>query len=151
VEAFFKCWEEEHDLMLAQHGAKADQPAFRSALWMTPTVRHAALSSEYNFVGCVPGSVNGSVKLLHDRSDNLSGLALNLNREVGPRVFAPGWGTIFGYRGRRQWIRDYLRLTRIFFRVLLNPSSIRQKETPVKWWEEEENEAKRSKRPILTS
>jgi hypothetical protein len=151
VQAIFRYWEEKYDLLQAQYGVKTDQAAFRTALWMIPIVRHAAMSSEYNFIACVPNSVNGSVKLLHDRSDNLPGLALNLNREVGPRVFAPGWGTIFGYRGRRQWIRDYLRLTRIFFRVLLNPSSIRQNETPVKWWEEEENEAKRSKRPILTS
>jgi hypothetical protein len=136
VKKFFERWEEQYDLIFSQHGETNDQPAFRAALWMTPRLRHATLGSEDNFIGCVPGGVEGAVRLLHDRSDNLSRLASTLNHEVAPRAFAPGWGTIFGFRGRRDWIRQYLRLSRNFFRVLGNPTSIRQNEGPVKWWEE---------------
>ena len=134
---FFDCWEEEYDLLLDQYGVKNDQPAFRVALWRTHQVRHATLSSEHNFIGCVAGSVEGTVRLVYDRSDSLQRLASTLNHELGPRAFAPGWGTIFGFRGRRDWIHQYLRLTKNFLRVLVNPSSVKQNEGPVKWWQED--------------
>jgi hypothetical protein len=126
VEAFFNRWELMYEKM------KKEQPSFRTALWMSAEIRHATLPSEYHFI-CAKGmAVAWEAKLLHDRGD-LSSFASIINSDTGPRVFVPGWGLIHSYRGRRLWIRNYLRLTANFLRVLANPRSLCPKKSPVDW------------------
>jgi len=132
TEAFFALWEKTFDAMWSEQGLRNDQPAFRTALWMSSEIRHATLPSEYNFICGKGNAVAWEVKLLHDRGD-LPATASVINSGVGPRVFVPGWGLIFGYRGRRLWLKNYFCLTGNFLRVFLNPACLLPKRSPVNW------------------
>src|SRR5262249_23107706 len=132
TEAFFALWEKIFDSMLSEQGLRNDQPAFRTALWMSSEIRHATLPSEYHFICGKGNAIAWEAKVLHDRAD-LAAAASLVNSGVGPRVFVPGWGLIFGYRGRWLWIKNYLWLSGNFLRVFLNPGCLRSKRTPVNW------------------
>jgi hypothetical protein len=134
IEAFFDKWELKYDEMRSEQRLKNDQPAFRTALWMSTEIRHATLPSEYHFI-CGSGkgmAIAWEARLLHGRGD-LSTFASVVNSQLGPRVFVPGWGVICGYRGRRLWIRSYLHLTSNFLRGLLNPRRLKTENSPVDW------------------
>jgi hypothetical protein len=132
TEAFFALWEKIFDSMWSEQGLRNDQPAFRTALWMSSEIRHATLPSEYNFICGKGNAIAWEAKVLHDRGD-LAATASIINSGSGPRVFVPGWGVIFGYRGRWLWVKNYLWLSGNFLRVFLNPACLRPKKTPVNW------------------
>jgi len=133
MEAFFTDWKNRYYLMRDQKSLKNDQPSFRETLWFHRNLRHATLTTEFHLITGKGASTTWHVKLLHGR-DDLPGIAASINREVGARTYNPGWGVIMSPRGRKYWIKDYLRLTIRFWRVLLFPTSLRQRPTPVRWW-----------------
>jgi len=132
VGRLFSRWLEQH----RQLGRLSDQPSFRAAVWSTPEIRVAALSSNYNFVPCNPAVIAGKINVLHDRSLGRPALLADLNRTSEMRAFVPGWGSLSLFRGRWHWIRQYWRLSRNFIRVLLDPGTIEPKgdTAPVHWW-----------------
>jgi hypothetical protein len=96
--------------MHLEQGLRNDQPAFRTALWLSNKIRHATLPTEYHFICGKGAAIAWEAKLLHDRG-NLSEISSIVNSSFGPRVFVRGWGLIFGYRGRRLWIKKFLSLS----------------------------------------
>jgi hypothetical protein len=132
IDTFFSLWEKTYDAMRLEQNLKNDQPAFRTALWKSHALRHATLPSEYHLICGKGASIAWEAKLLHGRG-NLPAIASIVNGEYGPRVFVPGWGLIFGYRGRRFWIKTFLSLGVNFLRMLINPGVLSPKQPPVNW------------------
>jgi hypothetical protein len=134
VHAFFESWVAEYDRLHETHGVTANQPALRIALWKSDSIRHLTLGSEYNLIVHASCSVSGAVKVLHDRSPDRQAMTAIVNRHVSPRAIVAGYGPVFGFFSRRGWIRQYLRLTWRFLRVLVRPSMVKQQGHPVIWW-----------------
>ena len=134
VLGFFDAWQAEYDALHAEHGVTNDQPALRTALWKGDSLRHLTLGSEYNLIIHANCSVSGAVRILHDRSPDRAAMAALVNRYVEPRAIVAGFGPIVGFITRRGWIRQYLRLSWRFLRVLLRPRLVRQEGHPVIWW-----------------
>ena len=69
-------------------GHKADQPAFRKALWDSPEIRTYILPPEYNFRTIFPGFLGGGsrVKIIHGRHRNWPEIEQKLNSTLDPRV-----------------------------------------------------------------
>ena len=131
--AFFDRWRRCYESILSQHGLKNDQPAFRSTLWSSPEIRHATLPNEYNMVCHKGAAIAWKALVLHGRGD-IPAIAADINRKLGIRVILPGIGAFSGFRGRRFWIADYLRLSLGFLRVLFRPSLTQPGKSPVIWW-----------------
>lgn len=134
VRRFFDTWLAEWDAMRQQSGVVASQPAFRIALWKCDEIRYLTLGSEYNLLIHTNSGVSGPVKVIHDRSPDRLALAARVNRYTSPRAIIAGFGPVFGFITRRAWVRQYVRLTWHFLRVLLRPSLVGQKDHPVVWW-----------------
>ena len=133
MEAFFTDWKSRYYLMRDQKSLKNDQPSFRETLWSHRNLRHATLTTEFHLITGKGASTAWDVKLLHGR-DDLPGIAASINRDLGPRTYNPGWGVVMPPRGRKFWIKDYLRLTVRFWRGLLRPATLRVRRSPVHWW-----------------
>jgi len=133
MEAFFADWKNRYYLMREQKNLKNDQPSFRETLWFHRNLRHATLTTEFHLITGKGASTAWHVKLLHGR-DDLPGIAATINQDLGPRTYNPGWGVVMPPRGRKYWIKDYLRLTVRFWRGLLRPATLRVRPNPVRWW-----------------
>jgi len=119
--AFFAEWRSRHELLARTEGFVSDQPAFR---WVAfdGQARVAALPSEYNFISGQPNYTMWRILLLHGR-DEPDVLLPRLNAGLGPRVHVPGLGRIEGFRGRKHWLAQGLRLLRAGFATMLRPRS----------------------------
>lgn len=133
VERLFESWVAEFDTLHKANGVTANQPALRIALWKSE-VRPLMLGSEYNLILHANCGVSGSVKVVHDRSPDRETIGALVNRHHSPRAVIPGFGPVFGFITRRGWVRQYLRLTWRFVRVLVRPSLVKQQGHPVIWW-----------------
>jgi hypothetical protein len=133
IERFFGEWLTEYDT-LRKRGVTNDQPALRNALWKSPVIRGVTLGSEYNLIVHASPGVSGAVKVIHDRSPDRARVAATANRHIEPRAVVAGFGPVFGFITRRGWVRQYLRLSWNFLRVLLRPGRIRQQGHPAVWW-----------------
>lgn len=133
VQRLFESWVEEFDRLHAASGVTANQPALRIALWKSE-VRPLTLGSEYNLILHANCGVSGAVKVIHDRSPDREATGAIVNRHHSPRAVIPGFGPVFGFITRRGWVRQYLRLSWRFVRVLLRPNLVRQQGHPVVWW-----------------
>lgn len=134
AEALFRTWIEEFDLLHAEHGVTANQPALRNALWKCTRLRHLVVGHEYNLIPHTNSSVSKAVMVLHDRSPERFRLAEEINREIEPRAIVAGFGPMFGYLGRRSWMRQFARLAWRFLYVFFRPQSVQQQSHPVIWW-----------------
>ena len=134
VQRFFERWLEHYQRMRESDGLINDQPAFRSAVWESCSLRIATLPSEFHCIVGKPVSIAWEARLLHGRG-NLRKVEQEINSRVGYRAFVPGWGQLRGYSGRRQLLRDYCALSRNFWRRFL--FNAREMETsgepPVQW------------------
>lgn len=134
VRVLFDTWLDEYDLLRAQRGVTADQPALRIALWKNNAIRHLTLGSEYNLMPHTNPSVSGAVLLLHDRSPDRFRLATTVNEHIEPRAVIGGLGPLFGFISRRGWVRQFARLSWRFVDVLARPNVVRQQGHPAIWW-----------------
>lgn len=134
VQRFFETWQAEWDRLQQVRGITANQPAFRIALWKSDAIRHLSIGNEYNLIIHANCGVSGPVKILHDRSTDRGWMAGIVNRHIGPRAVVAGFGPVFGYFTRRGWIRQYLRLSWHFLRVLFRPGMVKQQGHPAIWW-----------------
>lgn len=132
VGEFFTTWEKQFAIMRQEQELTNDQPSFRTTLWENSDLRFTTLPSEYHLICGKPVAIAWEARLLHSRG-NIEQMASVINGELGPRIFVEGWGILRGYRGRRLWIADYLTLTRNFLRVLLRPTSLQSRRSPVAW------------------
>jgi hypothetical protein len=132
--AFFETWLAEYDALHETRGVANDQPALRTALWKSDSIRQVTLGREYNLITHANCSVSGPVAVVHDRSPERYRLAATINRDVGPRAIVSGYGPVFGFAGRRGWVRQHIRLSWNFLRILLRPEYLRQQGFPVIWW-----------------
>jgi len=84
TKAFFKRWLDNY----AQMNFRADQPAFRKALWEDDDLRVYILPPEYNFRTIFPGFIGGGseVKIIHGRHRNWEWIRNKLNASRRPRV-----------------------------------------------------------------
>lgn len=137
VEALFETWLAEYDRLHRQKGVSNDQPALRIALWTSEQVRQLALGSEYNLIVHTSSSVAGAVRVIHDRSPDRRRVGSLVNRHVAPRAIVAGFGPVFGFITRRGWVRQYLRLSWHFLRVLVRPGLVRQQGHPAIWWRDD--------------
>ncbi|NDJ36905.1 MAG: hypothetical protein GYB64_19820 [Chloroflexi bacterium] len=100
VDAFFARWEALYraDLAAAASagytGELSDQPALRQALYELPEVRLAVLPPEYNCRFVHPVALNEPVRILHGPHRDLPGVATEINRVAGNRVYLPGVGLV---------------------------------------------------------
>lgn len=133
VERLFQSWVEEFDRLHELEGVTANQPALRIALWNSEA-RLLTLGSEYNLILHANCGVSGAVRVVHDRSPDREATGALVNRHLSPRAVIPGFGPVFGFITRRGWVRQYLRLSWRFVRVLLRPNLVRQQGHPVIWW-----------------
>jgi hypothetical protein len=135
IRRMFERWSQNYYAMRDKYGLVNDQPAFRATLWEATDVRFATLPSEFHCIVGKPLSIAWEARLLHGRGDLVS-MEREINRRVGNRVFAPGWGQLRGFAGRRFLIGEYLRLTLNFLKTLLLPSrrADQAEKVPVKWW-----------------
>jgi hypothetical protein len=130
----FETWLAEYDALHAERGVANDQPSLRTALWKSDSIRHLTLAREYNLITHANCSVSGPVRVVHDRSPEIHRLAATVNRQLGARAIVSGYGPVFGFAGRRGWIRQHMRLSWNFLRILLRPEYLRQQGHPVVWW-----------------
>jgi hypothetical protein len=133
VQRLFQSWIEEFDRLHELSGVTANQPALRIALWKSQ-VRPLTLGSEYNLILHANCGVSGVVRVVHDRSPDREATGALVNRHLSPRAVIPGFGPVFGFITRRGWVRQYVRLSWRFVRVLLRPNLVRQQGHPVIWW-----------------
>jgi hypothetical protein len=131
---FFETWLAEFDSLHEARGVANDQPSLRTALWKSDRVRQVTLGREYNLIAHSNCSVSGSVLVVHDRSPERFRLARTVNRNLAPRAIVSGYGPVLGFAGRRGWVRQHLRLTLSFLRILFQPGNLRQRGFPVVWW-----------------
>jgi hypothetical protein len=134
VRMLFERWVENYHAMREKHGLINDQPAFRLTLWEARHIRFATLPSEFHCIVGKPVSIAWEARLLHGRGDLVS-IEREINQCLGYRAFIPAWGQLRGFSGRKNLIRQYLRLTRNFFKVLF-VSSHRldaSEPAPVQW------------------
>lgn len=134
MKALFDNWLIEYDSLHASHGVAADQPALRNALWKSDDIRHATLGSEYNLIPHTNRGVSGPVTVIHDRSPDRGRLAATANLHVEPRAIVEGFGPVYGFATRRGWVRQFVRLSWNFLRILVRPGLVRQRGHPVIWW-----------------
>lgn len=130
---FFAEWRDTYDRMLKTLGLRADQSSFRETLWHRRDLRHATLPSEYHFIANTGNATAWDVRLLHGRQD-LAALEKAINRDLGPRVFAPGFGMITSPSGRKARIKVFLRMFRALVSSLRTASPLKSRATPVEWW-----------------
>lgn len=130
----FDTWLAEYDALHEARGVAADQPSLRTALWKSDKVRQVTVGREYNLITHANCSVTGPVKVVHDRSPERDRLGRTVNQQLGARAIVSGYGPVYGFGGRRQWLRQHLHLSRSFLRILLRPSHLRQQGFPVIWW-----------------
>ena len=131
---FFETWLAEYDALHASTGVVNDQPSLRTALWKSDSIRHLTIGREYNLITHANCSVSGPIAVIHDRSDEIHRLARTVNERLGPRAIVSGYGPVYGFAGRRFWVRQHLRLSWNFLRILLRPRYLRQQGHPVIWW-----------------
>jgi hypothetical protein len=134
TEQLFENWLAEYDALHEKIGVANDQPSLRIALWKTDSVRHLGLAREYNLITHANCSVSGRVAVIHDRSRERFRLARTINRRIVPRAIVSGYGPVYGFGGRRGWVRQHISLTYEFLRMLARPGSLRQEGFPVVWW-----------------
>jgi hypothetical protein len=132
VESFFADWRSEYQRLREVAGLTNDQPAFRSALWRSG-LHVAPIPSEYHFLSGSPNYIMWDARLIHGRGD-LQKVAVDVNRVLGARAYVPNVGVVPGYRGRRNWfnetVRLFWRMTRLVMKQPTDPASL----APVKWW-----------------
>jgi hypothetical protein len=82
--AFFEKWLEYYEEL----GFKADQPAFRKALWVDHSISAYQLPVEYNLRTIAPNFIahGAKVKIIHGRHRNWHALERRLNRHTGGRA-----------------------------------------------------------------
>lgn len=134
VMGFFDTWIAEYDRLHADRGVANDQPSARIALWKSDSIRHLALAREYNLITHANCSVSGPIAVIHDRSEERHRLARTVNQRIEARAIVSGYGPVYGFAGRRGWIRQHIRLTQSFLRILFRPGYLRQEGHPVIWW-----------------
>jgi hypothetical protein len=117
--AFFAEWRARHERLTRSVGFVSDQPAFRWVAFEGPA-RVAPLPSEFNFISGQPNYTMWQILLLHGRDDP-DALLPRLNAGLGSRVHVPGLGRIEGFRGRKQWFLQGLRLFFVGIVTLLRP------------------------------
>ena len=132
--AFFETWLAEYDALHKALGVSNDQPSLRTALWKSDSIRQVTLGREYNLITHANCSVSGPVAVIHDRSPERNRLAATVNRDLGPRAIVSGYGPVYGFAGRRPWLRQHIRLSWNFLRILFRPDNLRQRGFPVIWW-----------------
>ena len=132
--AFFDSWIAEYDALHATLGIANDQPALRIALWKNDHIRQVTLGRESNLITHANCSVSGPIAVIHDRSPERFRLAATVNRDLGPRAIISGYGPVLGFAGRRGWLRQHLRLSWNFLRIMFRPENLRQQGFPVIWW-----------------
>jgi len=125
IREFFGFWLNEYRRLMAEQNLRNDQPAFRNALWLNPSIRLATLPPEFHCIIGKPVSLAWEARLIHDRGSNLTFVNAELNRTVGYRAFLPGLGSFFPFCGRRQWIRQWGRLSANWLLVLINPNRLK--------------------------
>lgn len=121
VREFFELWLANYRKMLAEYGLRNDQPSFRQALWGSPEIRLAVLPSEFHAIVGKPCSIAWEALLIHGR-DDLERTGHLINYQLGYRAYLPGIGCSYPFAGRRQLIRDWLRLNAGIIKGLLRPS-----------------------------
>jgi hypothetical protein len=132
VSSLFADWRRLYDELHAGAGLTSDQPAFRLALWRS-AVRFAPLPSEYHFLSNAPNYIMWDAKLIHGRGDLAASLR-DVNRVLEPRAYVPGIGVVPGFRGRRGWVRETLRVVWRMARVALSRPADPSRLAPKKWW-----------------
>ena len=135
VQKLFGRWFQKYFELRKAHRLVNDQPAFRSVLWESDSIRVATLPSEFHCIVGKPVSIAWEARLLHGR-DDLFAIAGEINGQLGYRAFVPGWGQLRGYAGRKDLLRQYCKLTLNFFRMLLLKRwhSDSSATAPEKWW-----------------
>lgn len=134
VEGLFRTWIAEFDALHARLGVANDQPSLRTALWKCDSIRQVTLGREYNLITHANCSVSGPIAVIHDRSPERYRLAETVNRDTAPRAIVSGYGPVFGFAGRRAWLRQHIRLSWSFLRIFFRPEYLRQQGFPVVWW-----------------
>lgn len=107
--------------LYAEMGHKADQPAFRRALWEDLDIRYYILPPEYNFRTIFPGFIGGGsrVKVIHGRHKNWDKIERKLNATTDPRVMIVDPLSISG--GRLIVLRSFFDLLKSFIKKCLKP------------------------------
>lgn len=90
IQDLFVEWQHLYERQGKRAGAQ-DEPPFRQALYQSG-VQIAPLPSEYNCRIAYPNCVNGIVKIVHGRSEQLDQIAYNINRREDYRIHTPDNG-----------------------------------------------------------
>lgn len=120
VRQFFGRWLTTYRQMLAAQGLRNDQPSFRQTLWDSPEIRVAVMPSEFHAIVGKPCAIAWDALLIHGR-DDLKRAGERLNARSGYRAYLPGVGCAYPFSGRRQLLRDWLRLNASYLAGFLRP------------------------------
>ncbi|MCI0606475.1 glycosyltransferase [bacterium] len=82
VQLAFRRWQELYEMHRQQGSVMHDQPAFRQTIWESD-LSFYMLPPEYNCRIVFPTFINGTVKILHARFDDLDRIAERINAENG--------------------------------------------------------------------
>lgn len=85
-------WQRLYERQGKRAGAQ-DEPPFRQALYESK-IQLAPLPPEYNCRIAYPNCVNGIVKIVHGRSDNLEQIAHDINQREDYRTYIPEQGLL---------------------------------------------------------
>jgi hypothetical protein len=83
--ALFDKWESKYESLRAEEGVNGDQTAFRHVVHQSD-VRFCTITPAYNCRTIYPGYVDGEVKIVHGRHDDIQAVVEQINKSQSPRV-----------------------------------------------------------------
>lgn len=132
ITSFFEAWKDNYTAMRRKQDLRNDQPAFRKTLWDASHIRHSTLTTEFHMITIQSAAIAWEARILHGRGD-LEAQEKEINKTMGPRVFAPGWGVVLSPSGRKQRLRMIGKLILRAIQGMTKAESQTLRKSPVVW------------------